>query len=407
MRLRYKLTLSFTGILVIGSIIVLLAYFIYYKISSETTLIVESPFSINYAQTSKINEYNYKDVTFSVTNDSEEESYYYISFINSFSGAEIPYELQNKNKVVAQGILKDQDILTFVELSPFETHNYTLNFYPKHKDIFKTEIIVKKEKNQNNTFADVILKHNTILNDPITKVAEEISFSNEGLIIDNDPDGYTYYFRGLTENNYVYFAEKTWRIVRINGDGTTKLVLDNIIEEALSSYSKTNSKIFAESDILKYLNNWYLENLNKYDDLIIANNYCHDNSTIDNDYAGYDRAKTSYIATFSCLGEEVNSKIGLLTIDEMLYAGYSTKKVNDETYLYIKNQKEEYYLMTPAKTSNNSLVLFTINTNNKISDTVTADLYRAIRPAINISKNALVGGTGTETDPYIIKGLIE
>ena len=42
------------------------------------------------------------------------------------------------------------------------------------------------------------------------------------------PDAYgtSYYYRGTVDNNYVYFAGKYWRIVRINGDGSMRIIYD-------------------------------------------------------------------------------------------------------------------------------------------------------------------------------------
>ena len=37
------------------------------------------------------------------------------------------------------------------------------------------------------------------------------------------------------KNNNVLFADKNWKIVKINGDGSIKLVLDGVIDE-LSKY---------------------------------------------------------------------------------------------------------------------------------------------------------------------------
>ena len=52
--------------------------------------------------------------------------------------------------------------------------------------------------------------------------------TTEALLASTDDDyGTTYYFRGAVKNNYVQFANKCWRIVRIGGDGTTKLILHN------------------------------------------------------------------------------------------------------------------------------------------------------------------------------------
>ena len=52
--------------------------------------------------------------------------------------------------------------------------------------------------------------------------------TTEALLASTEDDyGTSYYFRGAVKNNYVEFANKCWRIVRIGGDGTTKLILHN------------------------------------------------------------------------------------------------------------------------------------------------------------------------------------
>ncbi len=50
--------------------------------------------------------------------------------------------------------------------------------------------------------------------------------TNEGVYAAQDDYGTSYYFRGAATNNYVQFAGYYWRIVRINGDGTIRLIYD-------------------------------------------------------------------------------------------------------------------------------------------------------------------------------------
>ena len=47
------------------------------------------------------------------------------------------------------------------------------------------------------------------------------------LSITDDDLGISYYYRGEVEDNYVNFAGMCWRIVRILGDGSTKLILED------------------------------------------------------------------------------------------------------------------------------------------------------------------------------------
>ena len=50
--------------------------------------------------------------------------------------------------------------------------------------------------------------------------------TNEGIFAAEDDLGTSYYFRGAVENNYVKFAGYYWRIIRINGDGTIRMIYD-------------------------------------------------------------------------------------------------------------------------------------------------------------------------------------
>ena len=50
--------------------------------------------------------------------------------------------------------------------------------------------------------------------------------TNEGIFAAEDDLGTSYYFRGAVENNYVKFAGFYWRIIRINGDGTIRMIYD-------------------------------------------------------------------------------------------------------------------------------------------------------------------------------------
>ena len=63
---------------------------------------------------------------------------------------------------------------------------------------------------------------------PSTKPAEEISTETEiTLSTTSDDYGTSYYFRGNVIDNYVDFAGMCWRIVRIAGDGSIKLILED------------------------------------------------------------------------------------------------------------------------------------------------------------------------------------
>ena len=48
--------------------------------------------------------------------------------------------------------------------------------------------------------------------------------SNSGLYHGEDDDGASYYYRGVVNNNWVEFGGFYWRVIRINGDGSIRLI---------------------------------------------------------------------------------------------------------------------------------------------------------------------------------------
>ena len=91
--------------------------------------------------------------------------------------------------------------------------------------------------------------------------------TTEALLASTEDDyGTSYYFRGAVKNNYVEFANKCWRIVRITGDGSVKLILhnDNTAGAANPCNSANNS---ASAAFARYSGTTYTSKFNeKYDD---------------------------------------------------------------------------------------------------------------------------------------------
>ena len=82
--------------------------------------------------------------------------------------------------------------------------------------------------------------------EPKTDPTKQISAADEKVLATAEDDyGTTYYYRGAVDTNYVSFADKLWRIVRINGDGSIRLVLDDVANDSSGStlkvyYNMTN-----------------------------------------------------------------------------------------------------------------------------------------------------------------------
>jgi len=55
---------------------------------------------------------------------------------------------------------------------------------------------------------------------------DEPATTDEGIFEMEDDYGKSYYYRGAVENNYVKFAGFYWRIIRINGDGSLRIMYD-------------------------------------------------------------------------------------------------------------------------------------------------------------------------------------
>jgi len=81
------------------------------------------------------------------------------------------------------------------------------------------------------------------------------------LAVTNDDYGISYYFRGDVEDNYVTFSNKCWRIVRIDGNGNIKLILEDQ-DEVCSSSMNGNYAIPTITDGTTYIGNFgYTEHL--------------------------------------------------------------------------------------------------------------------------------------------------
>ena len=99
-----------------------------------------------------------------------------------------------------------------------------------------------------------------------SKVLESLD-SEIGLYATTDDEGTSYFYRGAVENNYLSFAGYIWRIVRINGNGSIRLIYSGTSTSATGSAtsigtSQFNSKYFDPT----YVGYKYHENFRLKDD---------------------------------------------------------------------------------------------------------------------------------------------
>jgi len=118
------------------------------------------------------------------------------------------------------------------------------------------------------------LEPNSNLNIPSPIEFTGVEVNEVGLYKAQDDYGISYYFRGASTVNYVNFAGFTWRIVRINGDGTIRLILDGTLDKVYRKNEDGTVSSTPAGATSKY-------NLNSYDNAYIGYMYgtFTDNST--------------------------------------------------------------------------------------------------------------------------------
>lgn len=405
MRAIYKTFLSLIGLLIILMLSLGALYLFGDKISEiDSDVEVTGNLSINYIDGKKFDVKDNEIIKLSVSNSSEKVIYYNINFDKVRGKGQ--YKLLLDKSVVAEGELKSSDEITtnYISIDANETKIFDLEITNVGNENISGLIGIRVQQAKKTTFADVIINNISISENSLTKEGLEIAVENEGLIKSSDDIGVTYYFRGAVDNNYVSFGDMTWRIVRINGDGTVRLVLDGITDVLSSYYASDNKDYnFENSSMKTYLEEWLDQNLEDYKNYIANSKFCNDVNYDDSyHFNSYDRIMVNKIPTFNCLGNVVNNNIGLLSIDEVVLAGATSADVNTNYYLYNSEINDSWYTITGVSGNENNLNLFMVDPNGNIRTDLTGDLYRNVRPVINLIKNVEIKGNGTKDNPYTI-----
>ena len=300
--------------------------------------------------------------------------------------------------------------------------------------------------------------------------------TTEALLASTEDDyGTSYYFRGAVTNNYVEFANKCWRIVRIGGDNTVKLILHNDnttnASNPCSSANNSTTAAFAhyngstytsafnenlddnayvgfmygtagsstyeethantnKSTILTNLETWYNNNLKTYESVIDDNVFCNDKSNVtDVSYdpfkagnvtgLGYAKNATYYGATqrlesstgdaggtgpsLKCNGDlsKITSKIGLITADELAFAGYVFITRGSTSYLQ-ENATGAYWLsLSPVYFLESQAAVWNVNGADGYLVDDAIDYTCAVRSYISLKSSVKVSsGSGTSEEPY-------
>ena len=283
---------------------------------------------------------------------------------------------------------------------------------------YKIKISVEKPKP---LLKDEIMKNTIITKAPTLTTSINNTSDESGLYVStatNTGDA-TYYFRGNVENNYVSFAGQIWRIVRINEDGTIRIIMqDGIDNNATYKFnSNTNNykyMYYTNSEVKPILENWYQTNIDnnvKYANLVSNGNYYCEQAKvkITESYTSGNAVMTlytSYIPDFKCSSDEnekgvVNASVGLLTYDEVVYAGGYYNQNNSNYYLY--NSAITWWTMSPAGFIGSQSKVWNVSANSNL-DTSSAHIPTCIRSVLNLTADTKISdGDGTKENPFVVE----
>ena len=287
----------------------------------------------------------------------------------------------------------------------------------------------------------------------------------KGIYETTDTDGNpTYYYRGSAENNYVKFAGFYWRIIRINSNGSIRIIYDGTSAHANGEssadrqygtsqfntswdnnmyvgYMYTSGETHGtgtSSTIKTNADKFYTDKLSSYASKLDTNvGFCGDRSSLNGQSGvgtgtvitynkGYLRVVESAptltcenasdyytVASASSGNNKLSYPIGLITTDEMMLAGhaggvfdglYNHMKTNNGSYLATGNT---FWTMTPAGGYNPfgdtywRAQLFGVYGSGIIDGHGASDT-NGLRPVVNLKSDVTITGSGTMTDPYVV-----
>ena len=284
---------------------------------------------------------------------------------------------------------------------------------------------------------------------------EKASGGNYILAGDNPPTnsttdwtgGTSYYYTG-NPNNWVQFGGFWWRIIRINGDGTIRMIYQGTSANTTGSGTQIGESFFnssynnnmyvgymytsgqrqgtgSSSAIKGVLDQWYsvTSGLTAYSDYIDGNaGFCGDRrvssgngiGTSVTNYQPYTRISNSspslscedadiYTTTDSSTGNKsLTYPIGLISADEAMFAGIPIWN-NSSPSNYLCTE-EYYWTMSPSFFEGISAYVFNIDSSGSLVDNYYVNRTHSVRPVINLRSDVPITGSGTTSDPFKVVG---
>ena len=259
--------------------------------------------------------------------------------------------------------------------------------------------------------------------------------------------GTSYYYTG-NPNNWVQFGGFWWRIIRINGDGTIRMIYQGTSANTTGSGTQIGESFFnssynnnmyvgymytsgqrqgtgSSSAIKGVLDQWYsvTSGLTAYSDYIDGNaGFCGDRrvssgngiGTSVTNYQPYTRISNSspslscedadiYTTTDSSTGNKsLTYPIGLISADEAMFAGIPIWN-NSSPSNYLCTE-EYYWTMSPSFFEGISAYVFNIDSSGSLVDNYYVNRTHSVRPVINLRSDVPITGSGTTSDPFKVVG---
>ncbi len=185
-------------------------------------------------------------------------------------------------------------------------------------------------------------------------------------------------YKGTNAGNYINFSGSTWRILKINDDNTITIIKNTPIIKL--AYDNNGITDFEKSSINTYLNNTYYNSLSQ---------------------KGYIKP------TKQCIGNSDNpcsktytANVGLLTTEEYVNASNDTTcSMNTPNNCVNGN----FLITNESEYTMNYNASRVIAINNGLLTPVAPNTILNIRPVVTLKDTTkITGGSGTNTNPYII-----
>lgn len=218
----------------------------------------------------------------------------------------------------------------------------------------------------------------------------------------------TYIFRGEDPNNYVRFGESLWRIIGLDQNGNIKMIYNDLYIEYQPWDDRYNKETESQKGINEYLgneksrikeflDNFFITDVNieKFNPVRISRTTTHT--------ACVGKIDLENNVVNSCSKMLENQRISTITVQDYVNASLDSNCSINNTITCQNYNFLNLTSWTANAYNGNTYSAYYIDADEgiQLSD---AFISRAIRPIISLKKDVLYhSGTGTITDPYMIK----